>query len=321
MGANHRRDRERHHSGNHDGKGQGQRKFPQQPADDPVHENQRSESRDQRQADRQHRETDLPGAFKRRLIGPHPVLEVAVHVLDHDDGVVDHEADRNRERHQRQIVDGETRDPHAGAGSGERQRHRDAGCDRRRQPPQEHEHHEHHEERGCQQRPLHIQHAGADGAGTIDQGGDIDASRNPLLQHGDQRLDPVNGVDDVGIALLGDLDQHCGLLVEPGDRARVADAVLDIGDVRQPYEISVRSLDDDIAELFRRAHLPVERQRLALALAVEDADRTERVGVDDRGADVISSNAGVRQRHGVELDPHRRLIGAAHRHVADTRHL
>ena len=146
MGADHRRDRQRHHGGNHDGKGQGQRKFPQQPADDAVHEDQRREGGDQRQADRQHREADLPGAFERRLIGPHAVFEVAVHVLDHDDGVVDHEADRDRQRHQRQIVDREAGKPHAGAGAGQRQRHRDAGRNRRRDPAQEREHHHHHQE-------------------------------------------------------------------------------------------------------------------------------------------------------------------------------
>ncbi|MGX1292846.1 hypothetical protein AB7M75_002754 [Bradyrhizobium ottawaense] len=144
----------------------------------------------------------------------------------------------------------------------------------------------------------------------FDQGGDLDAGRNPLLQLGDQRLYPVDGIDDVGIALLGDLDQHRRLLVEPGDRARVSDGILDVGDVGQPHEIAVGALDDDVAELFRRAHLLVEGQRLALALAVEDSDGAERVGVDDRGPDVVGGDAGVRQRDGVELDPHGRLVGA-----------
>ena len=80
---------------------------------------------------------------------------------------------------------------------------------------------------------------------------------------GDQRLHPVDGVDDVGVALLGDLDQHRRLLVEPGDRAAVADGILDLGDVGQPDEIAVRALDDDVAELGRGPHLPVDRQRLA----------------------------------------------------------
>ncbi|MHC2860052.1 hypothetical protein ACVIYH_001130 [Bradyrhizobium diazoefficiens] len=138
---------------------------------------------------------------------------------------------------------------------------------------------------------------------------------------GDQRLHAVDGVDDVGIALLGDLDQHRRLLVEPGDRAGVADGVLDFGDVGKPDEIAVGALDDDVAELFRGAHLLVQRQRLALALAVEDADGTKRIGVDDCDPHVVGGDAGVRQRDGVQLHPHGRLVGAADRDVADTRHL
>ena len=69
-------------------------------------------------------------------------------------------------------------------------------------------HHHHHQNGGRQQRELHVEHAGADGAGAIDQGRNLDAGRNPLLQFGDQRLHPVDGVDDVGVALLGDLDQQ-----------------------------------------------------------------------------------------------------------------
>src|ERR1700756_1692832 len=77
----------------------------------------------------------------------------------------------------------------------------------------------------------------------------------------------------------------------------------------------------DVAEFLRRAHLPVQRQRLALALAVEDADRAERIGVDDRGAHVIGRDAGIRQRYRIELDAHRRLVGTSDRHVANPRHL
>ena len=219
MRADHRRDRQRHHGGDRNRKRQRQREFAEQPADDAVHEDQRREGGHQRQADREHGEADLLGALQRRRIGRHALLEIAVHVLDHDDGVVDHEADGDRQRHQRQIVDGEAGEPHPGAGAGQRQRHRDAGGNGRRGPAQEQEHHEHHQEHGRQQRELHVQHAGADRAGAVDQGRDFDAGRNPLLQFRDQRPHAIDGLDHIGVALLGDLDQHRRLPVEPGDRA------------------------------------------------------------------------------------------------------
>ena len=263
----------------------------------------------------------MPGTFKRRLIGPHPALEVAVHVLDHDDGVVDHEADRNRQRHQRKIIDRETGEPHAGASPGQSQRHRDACRDGRREPAQECEHHQHDQERGRQQRPLHILDAGTDGPGTIDKGGDFDGAGNPLPQFGYQCLDAINGVDDVGVALLGNLDQNRRLLVEPGDRPAVADGILYFRDIREPDEATVRAFDQDFAEFGGRPHLPVNRQGFALATAIEDAHRAQRVGIDDRESDIIGGNSGIGERDRIERNPNRGLVGAADGDFADARDL
>ena len=115
--------------------------------DDAVHEQQRDERRDQRHADGDDGEADLPRADERGLHRPHAALDVAVDVLDHDDGVVDDEADDDGERHQREIVDREAERPHGRAGAGERQRHGDAGREGRRRPPQEDEDHQHDQQR------------------------------------------------------------------------------------------------------------------------------------------------------------------------------
>ncbi len=39
--------------------------------------------------------------------GAHPLLDVAHDVLDHDDRIVDDKADRDRQRHQRDVVEAE----------------------------------------------------------------------------------------------------------------------------------------------------------------------------------------------------------------------
>ncbi len=83
----------------------GNGKFAEQPADDAAHEQQRDEHRDQRKGDRDDREADLTGALERRLERAVALFEVAHDVLDHDDRVVDHEADRDRQRHQRDVVE------------------------------------------------------------------------------------------------------------------------------------------------------------------------------------------------------------------------
>ena len=54
-----------------------------------------------------HGKADLARALDRRLQRCGAGLEMAENILHHDDGVVDHEADGDGQRHQRQIVQAE----------------------------------------------------------------------------------------------------------------------------------------------------------------------------------------------------------------------
>ena len=65
------------------------------------------------------------------------VLDMAVDVLHHHDGVVDHETDRDGHRHQRQIVEAEAEHVHHGGRAGERERHHDGRDQCRAQVAQE----------------------------------------------------------------------------------------------------------------------------------------------------------------------------------------
>ncbi len=123
--AHHRRQRQRHHGGHHDGHGQGDGELVEQPADHARHEQQRDEHGDQRDGQRDDGEADLPGAPERGLQRRHAVLDVAHHVLDHDDRVVDHEPGRDRQRHEREVVQrvAEQRHDAERADQAERQRH------------------------------------------------------------------------------------------------------------------------------------------------------------------------------------------------------
>ncbi len=85
-----------------------------------------------------------------------PVLDVPVDVLQHHDGVVDHEADRDGQRHQRQIVEAVVQHVHHGRGAEQRQRHGDAGNDGRPGIAQEQENHHHHQRDGERQREFHV---------------------------------------------------------------------------------------------------------------------------------------------------------------------
>ena len=103
-------------------------------------------------------------AVERRLQHALALLDVARDVLQHDDGVVDHEADAQRQRHQRDVVQAV-----AEAGTSPRRCRRcDIGSamrrdDGRRDVAQEEEDHQHHQQQREAQRELHLVDRGADG--------------------------------------------------------------------------------------------------------------------------------------------------------------
>ena len=118
----------------------------------------------------------------------------------------------------------------AGASAGKRQRHRNADRDGWRQTAQEYEHHHHHQHDGGGERELHVVHAGADHQGAVRQHRKPRSRRHPPLEFGQEGLDAVDGLDHIGVGLLGDDDEHGRLAVEPGGRTGVAGALLDGGD-------------------------------------------------------------------------------------------
>ena len=149
----------------------------EQPADDAAHEQDRDEHRRQRERHGDDGEADLPGASNGRLEPPLPRFHVAHDVLEHDDGVVDDEADAEREGHQREVVDGVAREVHDGErahdGHGQRQA-RDHG---RRHVAQEEEDHEDDEGDGQQQGELHVVDRVADGHGAVVEDVQVDRRR------------------------------------------------------------------------------------------------------------------------------------------------
>ena len=205
--AKHRRQRQRYEGGNGDCRRDGDGEFAEQPADDAAHQQQRNEHGDQRQADRHHGEADLArageGGFQRR----NAVLDVAVDVLHHDDGVVDDEADRDGQRHQRKIVEAESEQVHGRGGAEQRERHDDARDQRHAQIAQEQQDHQHHEDDRQPERELDVVDRSADGLGAVGQDVDGHVRRDHRLKPRQRLLDAVDGLDDVGAGLLGDDQQ------------------------------------------------------------------------------------------------------------------
>ena len=158
LGAHHRRERERHHGRHQDGDTEGDGELPEEAAHDIAHEEQRDEHRDQRDRQGQDGEADLLRPLQRRLEGRFTLLDVTHDVLDHHDGIVHHEARRDRQRHEREVVQAVAQQVHHPEGAHQRQRHRHAGDDGGGQGAQEQEDHHHHEADGEHQFELHLLH-------------------------------------------------------------------------------------------------------------------------------------------------------------------
>ena len=309
----HRRQRQRHHHRNEDRHRQRHREFAEQPSDDAAHQQQRDQHRDQRNADRHDGEADFAGALERggqRLLA---FLDIARDVFQHHDGVVDHEADRDGQGHQRQIVEGIAEHPHQRAGAEQRQRHGDGRNDGRPEAAQEDEDHHDDERDGQQQRELHVLDGGADGLGAVADDFDLDRRRDRGHQPRQQRLDLVDGVDDVGAGLLEDHQEHAALAVGPGRLLGVFRPGDGLADVADPQRAAVAVGDDDVVPVLGIEHLVVGVDRVGAGIAVDIALRAVDRGDRDLAADVFQRQALGDQFGRIDLDADRRLLLAADR--------
>ena len=107
--AHHRRQRQRDEARNDHGTRQSQREFEEQASGRSWHEGDGRIDGGQRQRHRHDGEADLAHALDRRVERLHALLDVAEDVLEHDDGVVDDEADGEHHGEKRQRVDREAR--------------------------------------------------------------------------------------------------------------------------------------------------------------------------------------------------------------------
>ena len=138
---------------------------------------------------------------------------------------------------------------------------------------------------------------------------------------GMQRLHLVDRVEDVGVGLLADDQQHRRLVVEHGGRARVARAVLDAGDARQAHDVAVARLQYDGAVVLGGAQLRVGVDGDRLLVAVDGADRRHGVGLGDGAAHLLHAEAHGGEQRRVDAHANGRLLGAADLHLRDARHL
>jgi hypothetical protein len=105
---------------------------------------------------------------------PDALAAAALDVLQHHDGVVHHEADRQGQRHEREVVQAVAEQVHHRKGPDQRQRKRQTGDHGGPEIPQEQEDHHDHEAERQEQGELHVVHRCFDRQRAIIESGDLD---------------------------------------------------------------------------------------------------------------------------------------------------
>ena len=154
-GAERRAQRERDEAGDRRGGRDRHGKLTEELARDAGNEGGGDEHRGQHQRDREERVAHLVHGLVRRLPRAHAESEVALDVLDHHDRVVDHDADRQHQAEQREVVQRVAERRHDRKGADQRDRDGDDRDQRGAPGLQEQDHDDDHEEHGLVDRLEH----------------------------------------------------------------------------------------------------------------------------------------------------------------------
>src|SRR5208282_3913587 len=298
--AQHGRQRQRDQRRHRDRGGDRQGEFAEQAPDDAAHQQQRNEDRDEGQADREDGEADLARALERGIHRRLAVLDMAMDIFHHDDRVIDHEPDRDGQRHQREIVEAEIEQVHGCERAEQRQRHRHGGNERRPEIAQEQQYHQHYQHDRQHQREFHVLHGGADGGGAAELHTDVDRRRNPRRQAGQQLLHLVDDLDDVGARLLEDSQENAALAVLVAGDGAVGFGVDRLADIADPDRAAIAVGEHDVVERLGVDDLIVGRDREAGSRRIDGPLRRDRGGGDQGAAHFLERQAARRELTRIE---------------------
>ena len=231
--------------GDHDRRGERDREFMEQPSSHVAHEQQRNQHRDQGDGQRDDGEADLSRAAQRRLHRLFAAFDIAGDVLDHHNRVVDDEAGRDRERHEREIVEAESQQIHDAETADQGQRRGEAGDERRREGAQKNEDHENDENDREAKLEFHVGDGGANRRGAIVDDIEFDRGRKVRLNLRQEPLDVVRDLNHIGARLALNVQNDRRRAVAPGREKSVLGPLDDVGYVGQTHRIAVAIGDED----------------------------------------------------------------------------
>jgi hypothetical protein len=256
-------------------------------------------------------EADLGGRVEGGAHARLAHLEVAIDVLDDDDRVVDEDADRQRQRQHRDVVEAKAHVRHEREGRDHGGRDRQGGDEGRADVVQEDEDDDDREDGAEDEVELDVVDGVLGEHRVVGRHRQLDAA---LLQLGGHLVDHLADVlgegDHVGAALLADDEGEGGLAVEEGGRAGLLDVVEDLGDVLDADGRAADPADDDVADLGGRLDLALGLDGQLAAAGLDVAGGELDVAGLDRAADVVDGEAEAGHARGVDQDLDLALAGA-----------
>jgi hypothetical protein len=246
--------------------------------------------------------TAKPISLVARTAAGNGFLDEADDVLEHDDGVVDHDADREGEREQRDVVQRVALEPHQAEGADDRDRDRERR-DQRAPHVAEEEQHDRGRQQGADDQVLdHRAYARADGLRVVADDRQLHPRRHGLAQELDALSNIVDDLDGVRAGLLDDRQEDDLFTVVAShalDRLLIVDHTSHVGEaqdaaVLRPHHEPAHGLD--------RGHAAVDAQGDALGPRLEVAARRHQVLLLERGHHVDRREA--RRAQGERVHPH-----------------
>src|SRR5262249_16067581 len=275
------------------------------------------EYRHQHQRDADDRTEQLVHGLDRRFLMRQAPLDVMRRALDHDDGVVDDDADRKHDREQRRQVDGEAERRHrrkrADDGNGHRGRRHQHGAP----VLEKYYDHDQNQDRRLEQRLPYLLDGFAHEYGGVEGNAVGQPRRKALHQLVHLLGDLARHVERVRLQRLKDGDAGRRLAVEREDLAIGLRAELHAADVAHVDHLPVRfGLDDDILELADILEAAGDVEGVLKRLRVRRRRHAELAGGDllvlafERVDNILGRQRTRVELVGIEPDAHRILAGA-----------
>ncbi len=260
------------------------------------------------------------GRGDRRLTRRHLLLlDEADDVLEHDDGVVDDDAYRQRQCEQGDRVEREALPREERERSDDGDRNRDRGDGRAAHVAEEEQHRDAGEDRAENEVLFDRVNAVADDVGAVLDDAQAVALGQALRDRVDALAHRVHDCDRALPGLLADREQDRATPVLDRDRVRIVHAVLDARDVAEAHGVITARAYDEALEVADLVHASLDPERDGLGPGLDRAARHRDVLRLERALDLRHREATSAQPHRVDPDVHLARRAAQHAHLADAR--